>query len=209
MDNTSRSWVLADADVLASECKYTFYKPSAPIIERIAVGDTVKLIFEFSSDDPEAPGAERMWVLVDEIVAPGRFRGRLDNHPYHIKDLKAGDPVEFEARHIIQTPSNTPDNLVSKYACRCFVTSRVLYDGAPAGYLFREEPEHDDDSGWRIAANDESQEYMADPDNVHYVSLGAVLNRDDAFVDLLNSPIGSAFFRDEASGAFITADDTR
>lgn len=204
MATDSRSWFLADADALAAEYKYTFYKPSPDIIDSIAPGETVKLIFEFTSDDPEAPSAERMWVMVDEIVAPGRFKGRLDNDPYHIRDLKAGDPVGFAACHIIQTPHDTPDNLARKYVDRCFVTSRVLYDGAPAGYLLREEPEHDDDSGWRIAANDESAEYMDDAGNVHYVSLGAVLNRDDGFIDLLDSPIGSAFFRDEETGEFVT-----
>jgi hypothetical protein len=207
MTISSRSWFLADADRLAVEYKYTFYKPPPEAIVRIAPGDTVKLIFEFSSDDPEAPSAERMWVEVGEIVAPNSFRGRLDNEPYHIKDLELGDPVEFEARHIIQTPHDSADNLPRKYVERCFVTSRVLYEGAPVGYLFREEPDHDDDSGWRVAANDESPEYMDDADNIHYVSLGAVLNRDAAFVDLLDSPIGSAFFRDAETGQFVADDD--
>lgn len=57
-------------------------------------GEVVKLIFRFRSDDPKAPGAERMWVLVDEVLPEGSFRGRLNNEPCHITDLKLDDPIE-------------------------------------------------------------------------------------------------------------------
>lgn len=50
----------------------------------------VKLIFRFISDDPEAPGAERMWVRVDELLPDGSFRGRLDNEPRRIADQSRG-----------------------------------------------------------------------------------------------------------------------
>ena len=207
MAMSSRSWFLTDVGPVAAKKKYTFYKPSAAAIDRIAPGDTVKLIFEFSSDDPAVPEAERMWVLVDEVVAPGRFRGRLDNDPYHIRDLKAGDPVEFEACNIIQTPHDPADDLPGRYRARCFVTSRVLYDGAPVGYLLREEPDQDNDSGWRFFANDESDDYFDTPENLHFVALGAVLNCDDTFIGLLDSPLGSAFLRDEATGQFVVPDE--
>lgn len=197
------SWHLADADELARQHSYTFYKPSAENIAKIAVGETVKLIFRFESDDPQAPAAERMWVLVDEIGVDGRFKGRLDNDPAHIKDLKAGDSIEFKACNIINTEHNEPDNIVERYIKRCFVTNRVLHDGVPTGYLYREEPEHEDDSGWRITANDESDEYMDESDNIAYVSLGAVLNEDASFVHLLDSPAGSAFVRDPDTAAFV------
>jgi hypothetical protein len=61
----------------------------------------VKLIFRFESADPKAPGSERMWVLVKEILPNNSFRGQLDNDPYHIEDLKAGDSIDFEACNII------------------------------------------------------------------------------------------------------------
>lgn len=73
-----QSWYLANADELAAEYKYTFYKLSEKVIQEIAIGEVVKLIFRFESDDPEAPAAERRWVLVDEIT-DGCFKGRLNN----------------------------------------------------------------------------------------------------------------------------------
>lgn len=196
-----QSWYLADADELAAEYKYTFYKPSEKVIQEIAIGEVVKLIFRFESDDPEAPAAERMWVLVDEIT-DGCFKGRLNNEPKYITDLEFDDQIEFKSCHIISTEHNDDNNIVERYMKRCYVTNRVLYDGKPAGYLYREEPDHEDDSGWRITANDETDDYMENSENSSYVSLGAVLNQDDSFIELLVSPVGSAFVREAKSGQF-------
>jgi hypothetical protein len=202
-----QSWYLADADELAADYKYTFYKPSEKVIQEIAIGEVVKLIFRFESENPEAPAAERMWVLVDEMTDQGCFKGRLNNEPMYITDLKLDDHIEFKSCHIISTEHNDTDNIVERYIKRCYVTNRVLYDGKPAGYLYREEPDHEDDSGWRITANDETDEYMENSKNSSYVSLGAVLNEDDSFVELLESPVGSAFARDAKSGRFLPCSD--
>jgi hypothetical protein len=196
------SWRLEDAAERAAEHKYTFYKPSAEEIERIRAGENVKLIFLFDSDDSAAPRAERMWVVVDSIDGAGNFTGRLDNTPRWIADLKPGDPIEFRDVHIINTEHDDPDNLVRRYLPRCFVTQRVLRDGARVGYLYREEPDNEKDSGWRLTAGNESAEYMDDASNVAFVSLGAVLNRDDSFLELLESPVGSAFVRDPQTAQF-------
>ena len=196
------SWHLEDADPIAAEYPYTFYKPSRDLISRVRPGEVVKLIFCFSSDDPEAPRAERMWVLVDELLPDGSFRGRLNNEPRHISDLKLDDPISFQPCHVINTEHDDDDNLVERYIKRCFVTKRILDDGQPVGYLYREDPDQEDDSGWRITANDESDEYMSNSKNLAYVSLGAVLSRDDSFRELLDAPSGSAYFRNPETGKF-------
>ncbi len=196
------SWSLVDADPIAAENPYTFYKPSSEVIARVQPGDVVKLIFRFESNDPQAPSAERMWVMVDECLVDGRFRGRLDNEPRHIQDLKFDDPVVFAPCHVINTQLDDDDNLVERYIQRCFVTARVLDDGVRVGYLYRETPDDEEDSGWRIMAGDESDDYMDESKNLAFVSLGAVLSRDDAFRDLLDAPVGSAFARNAETGAF-------
>ena len=152
-----------------------------------------------------------MWVLVDKVEADERFSGRLDNHPGWIKDIKAGDPVEFDASHIISTEHDDGkgDDLPSRYAARCYATHRILSDGAPVGCLYREEPDDEDaeDSGWRFLAGDETDEYMEDGANYSYVSIGAVLARDDSFIHLLDAEAGAAFDRDPATGAFVNCED--
>lgn len=196
------SWTLRDSSETAREFKYTFFKPSEADIAQIKPGENVKLVFDFSSLDPEAPEAERMWVIVEQIRPDGTFVGSLDNTPRWIKDLQPGDTIEFDARHIINTEHDNPDNIVNRYRDRCFVTNRILCDGHPIGYLYREEPDTEQDSGWRFLAGDESDDYMNGAENLAFVSIGAVLNKDDSALDLLEEPVGSAFERNAASGRF-------
>jgi hypothetical protein len=201
------SWHLDDPRATAASHKYTFYLPSSEVISRVSVGEVVKLIFCFESEDPEAPRAERMWVLIDRIDGSGGFSGRLDNEPRHIRDIKADDPVDFQSYHIIATEHDEEDNIVERYFPRCLVTKRILDDGAKVRYLYRESTDKDDDSGWRILAGDESDEYMDDPNNSACVSLGAVLNRDDSFIHLLEAPVGAAFERGKFGEEFVAVRD--
>lgn len=204
------SWHLQDPSDLRESAKYTFAFPSAKAIAKLRVGHLVKLGFQF---EPAVEGysAERMWVSVHSRNEDGQFTGTLQDTPHFIKDLKPGAMVTFEEKHVIgdDLPADDDDDdIVSRYYPRCLVTRRVLYDGAKVTCLHREVPDPRGqgpiagDSGWRLLAGDETPEYMSNPENVFYVSLGAVLNRDDRFVHLLDSPIGSEFEFDESTGAF-------
>ena len=201
-----RSWYLENAALIAAKHKYTFFKSPRETIELVKPGEVVKLIFVFESEDPEAPRAERMWVIVDSIEANGKFVGRLNNHPSWIKDLELDDQVTFDASNIINTEHDDDDNLVERYVKRCYVTKRIMDEEAKVGYLYREAPDDHDDSGWRFTANDESDEYMDDSKNIAYVSVGAVLSKDDSFVHLLDAPEGSSFAWDARTQAFVALD---
>jgi hypothetical protein len=204
-DGTTDKWWLADTDERKRAAPYTFYQPPRELVSRLAVGDGVKLIFEFDSDDNEAPGAERMWVMITE-VKDGRFAGQLENTPRFIKGLSQGALVTFESRHIANTTLDEDDGL-EPFANRCLVSRKVLDEGQPVGYLYREEPDMEEDSGWRIFAGDESDEYLENSDNIEFVSLGAVLNRDDSFLHLLGAPAESFFARDEETGEFVQLEE--
>jgi hypothetical protein len=194
----TKSWRLDDAETIAAAAKYTFYKPSRYVLDKLEVGNLVKLIFAFDNTEPQQPNAERMWVIITE-KSNGKFVGTLDNEPYFIKDLNPGDTIEFEEKHIINSDLDEVEpSLVDKYIHRCLVSNKILAEGCKVKYLMREESlgEYRDgivDSGWRILAGDESQEYLDDPENTQFVSLGAVLNQDDTFLELLEEPIGAAF----------------
>lgn len=197
------NWQLDDPTETAAANRYTFYKPSPEVLAKVAVGEVVKLIFRGRGDDADDVHVERMWVLVDAVHPDACFEGRLDNDPRHIRGLQAGDPVSFEARHIINTEHRDPHDFTAKFIKRAFVTNRILLDGQAICFLYRESPDEDQDSGWRFTAGDETDEYMEDTGNIGYVSLGAVLSRDDSVLHLLDEPAGSAFKRDEASGLFV------
>lgn len=197
------SWKLTDSEQLAKKHKYTFYKPSREITKNLKVGNIAKLTFEFDSSNSEHPSAERMWVEITEINGE-KFKGKLDNHPFYLHELYAGDEIVFEHKHIIDHDLELSEpNLVDKYYDRCFVTNKILYENAPINYIYREEPMKKDeerdyvDTGWRILSGDESDEYMNDSENISLVSLGAVLSRDDSFIELLKSEIGKSFERNK------------
>lgn len=197
-----KSWHLEDAAAIAKASKYTFYKPSDELISRIKVGHIVKLIFRFEYEEQKYSG-ERMWVIVTKIHH-GKFTGILDNDPYYIKDLKHKDVIEFEAKHIIQVHDleEKEPHFTEQFIHRCFATSKVLYENVKVKFFYRDESlgEVRDgiyDTGWVFQAGDESDEYLENIDNLHHVSLGVLLNKDDSFVHLLDSEVGSAFGWDE------------
>ena len=78
---------------------------------------------------------------------------------------------------------------------RCLATDRILVDGAPVGYCYREAPCGDWDSGWRFTAGDESDEYMADTRRSDIYSLNCLANYDADILPVLNTPAPCAFAR--------------
>ena len=195
----TRFTYLDDAEEIQKEAKYTFYRPSQELITKLRIGNYVKLIFRLECDNDDTPNAERMWVEIAKI-RNGLFEGRLDNDPVFIEDLKCGDLVKFESKHIINTnlEIEEPEDIVEKYLSRCLITNKVLYEKQKITYLYREESlgkldNGFSDSGWRILEGSETQEYLDDSENSSFVSLGAVLNIDDSIINLLEQPIGSEF----------------
>jgi len=98
-----KSWNLDDAQKLAEEFPRTFSKPSKEAIEPLEKGNKAKLIFNFKSDDPEIPNAEQLWVEILLVQNNSKLLGQLEDDPKYIQDLKCGEIIEFEERHIIDT----------------------------------------------------------------------------------------------------------
>ena len=82
----------------------------------------------------------------------------------------------------------------------CFVTDRILVDGMRVGYMYREEPDFEEDSGWRFLAGDETDEYIDDQWNAGIVQVNTVCNYDRDIIPLLNASSGSEFTRNPANG---------
>lgn len=97
-----KSWGLGDAIKLIEEIPNKFSKPSRDVIEPLEKGHKVKLIFNIKGDNPEIPSTEQLWVEI-LLVQDNKFLGQLEDNPIHIQDLKCGEIIEFEERHIIDT----------------------------------------------------------------------------------------------------------
>lgn len=97
------SWSLDDAQKIVDEFPRKYSKPSKQAIEPLEKGSKAKLIFSFKSDNPEIPNVEQLWVEILLVQHDGKLLGQLEDNPKYIQDLKCGEIIEFEERHIIDT----------------------------------------------------------------------------------------------------------
>ena len=89
----------------------------------------------------------------------------------------------------------------------CLATDMIMCEGLPVGYMYREEPNEEDDSGWRFFSGAEDQDYVDNPDHIGLYAVNTVANYSPDIIPLLQSPYGSAFARaeDDAEG-FVSID---
>jgi hypothetical protein len=81
----------------------------------------------------------------------------------------------------------------------CLVTNKITVEGMKVGFMYREEPDDEDDSGWRFLSGTEDDEYMDDPENMMMVDLNVVANYDRAIIPILKKPVGSEWERIEGT----------
>jgi hypothetical protein len=78
----------------------------------------------------------------------------------------------------------------------CLATDRILVDGAPVGYMYREQPSNPQDSGWRFFAGDEDNAYMQNNANYGVYDVNTIVNYCPDILPFVNADVGSAFERD-------------
>lgn len=83
---------------------------------------------------------------------------------------------------------------------------RVSQDRAPVRFMYREQPDRPDDSGWRFFAGDENDEYAKNPDNITLNAVTTICEIDPDILPHLNAPHGSAFERTKPTGPFMRSD---
>lgn len=77
----------------------------------------------------------------------------------------------------------------------CIATDRITVHGDRVGFMVREAPEHDADSGWQFTAGAESQAYMDDPANSGVYDINTIANYDPDIIPFLNAPTGTVLVR--------------
>jgi hypothetical protein len=77
----------------------------------------------------------------------------------------------------------------------CIASDDITVGGKPVGYMYREDPDGDVDSGWRFFSGVESQDFVDDASNFEVYDVNTIANYDRDIVALLDSPPGSAFER--------------
>jgi hypothetical protein len=84
----------------------------------------------------------------------------------------------------------------------CFASDKITVDGMKVGYMYREEPDFEADSGWRFLSGTESQEYMDNTDNAGIYEVNTIANYDRAIIPYLDLPVGTELVRVDNSDKF-------
>ncbi|MDK2125836.1 DUF2185 domain-containing protein [Parachitinimonas caeni] len=88
----------------------------------------------------------------------------------------------------------------------CVATDLITVEGQPIGYMVREEPEDDQDSGWRFFTGNEDDRYIDNPKNFSLLDVNVLANYDPSIIPLLDSPIGAAFDKGD-NGVYYDANE--
>lgn len=99
------------------------------------------------------------------------------------------------AYRILKSVNSDPATLTDDriYSRLCFATKMVMEDGRRVAYMYREEADDEDDSGWRFFSGHETQEYVDDPGNTQIYPVALVAESTPDIVPHLLAPAGSQF----------------
>jgi len=81
-------------------------------------------------------------------------------------------------------------------------SKRVSEGRQPVRYMYREVPDNDLDSGWRVFAGTEDQAYADVAGNFAMYNASTILEIDPSIGAYLESPSGTAFEREAVPGPF-------
>ncbi|MEV6237381.1 DUF2185 domain-containing protein [Lentzea sp. NPDC051838] len=112
--------------------------------------------------------------------------------------------VELGAPEIVARQRRFERLWFGDLAKSAIASARVARDGEPVRWLYREDPDHEQDSGWRVFAGDETQEYLDDGRNAVAVPLRELIGADRELEPLFDQPGGAAFERAEAGFVRVT-----
>ncbi len=201
MADRSIDFHLADAEARHREAPRAFFIPARSERESLTPGELAKLLFEIVDPGDDMPGGERMWVEV-MAVEDGRYVGALTNQPHAITTIQLGDAIRFGPEHVISTVEEWP--LLEK---KILVSRRSHVDDERPRWVYREDPDNDEDSGWRALVGDETDEEVNDAANALPQQLGYLLDRWPNLRPVFETdPRNGAWTWDEPSGTYRAAE---
>ena len=82
------------------------------------------------------------------------------------------------------------------------VSNMISEEGMPVGFMYREEPFDEEDSGWRFLSGTESEEYLDEPENSKAYGVNAIANHDPAIIPYVKGKVGTALERVDETDEF-------
>jgi hypothetical protein len=201
----AQRWWLEDAEERSRESPDSFFIPPRERREALEPGDVVKLIFLFEPPAPSGTTGERMWVEVT-AVQEGGYTGELLNEPGDIEELRPGDAIRFEAKHVAarQVSDEEAGYKIGTFA----LVSPHLAIGAPRPDFVARAPvdrrDGEADSGWRLGAQLDYDAPSEEPPR--WNDLGWLTDRYPELEPLFQEDAATGFWAwDESGGRYETA----
>lgn len=154
----------------------------------LQVGDIVKLVFLLDRAQGGRPRTERMWVRVDEVAAAA-YSGILDNDPFHLTRLKAGDRVPFGPEHVAALYQPHKQLPTGQYV---LISPDLLTFETWPQRLERHSPQEEQSSGWHLLHS----AAVPQPDKLVPYGVEEILQQFPILDSVLHEPIGTAWMWD-------------
>jgi len=77
----------------------------------------------------------------------------------------------------------------------CIASNMIAVNGKKVGYMYRDEPAYETDSGWHFMSGKESQKHMNNSDNLAIYDINTIANYSPDIVEFLDAPYHTAFER--------------
>jgi hypothetical protein len=202
-------WFLDDVEKAAQADPDSFFIPSQKERQKQAVGNQVKLHFVLANPDEKEPRAERMWVTISKVLPLRQgYKGVLDNEPQYIKGLHAGDIIKFQSRHIAQVLLSREDPRWLDGSDKIALVSKLVFEGDKAiRFLYREKPDREQDSGWRLFTGQETDEYINNANNIRLCNLGWLVDFDPSLLEVFKNDLDVAFERESRTSKWSKVED--
>jgi hypothetical protein len=200
---------LEDVEETVHKYPDSFFIPTLYKRKTQRVGDSVRLHFLLENPAEGEPRAERMWVTVTRACGIfSGYLGRLENNPAFIQNLKVGDEVKFKPCHIARVMIKRGDpEWIDSSEQKALVSKMCLERGRTVRFLYRQQADRPQDSGWRMFSGSESQAYNDNPKNIAVVDVGWMLGRDPTLLEPLKEGIGAVFERTKPNAEWTRVHD--
>ena len=126
-------------------------------------------------------------------------------------DLDAGGRairvrIEVGSDEIVERQREMEELWFGEFSKLGMVSARVARDRQAVRFLYRQAPDNEADSGWRLFAGDETDSYSNDPDNVALLPLREVIEHDRTLKQILRTAAPCAFERETPELPFRVAE---
>ncbi len=76
-------------------------------------------------------------------------------------------------------------------AKKCLVSKNITHNLHPIKWMYREEPIEEFDSGWRVFCEEDTEEFINQPENVMPIEFNILANLNPHVVEVYNAPVGA------------------